>query len=257
MSVRIIEGSIVRPANSSTHLDVFPPVLVAAFGARWFENGCLSVFFRHAVAEGEPVRACIVTDDIGTAAVSLITTDGTVVVEGTASVGAHSDPTALGCHEIDHDPVGLRILVEIEKGDVIGPQTTHCPSRAQSERIFRGQVASPLEWYHGPSPWGQSVAAPSTAMRMFTDVAHEFLLPRISAAVGVWGAMELHFHGTPIVCDTDYMVTGEVLAVGQTPSKETLWYDLAATDEYGDLVATARVLTRFAKSSSPLYHARV
>jgi hypothetical protein len=245
MSVRVIEGSVVRPANSTTHLDMFPPVLVAAFGARWFEQGSLSVQFRNAVADAEPMRASVIADDTGSAATSLSTVDGIVVADGTASVGGHGVHTALSTHELRHEPEGLEILAALEKGDVIGPTLTHCPSRRQSERVLGGMVASPIEWYHGPSPWGPSVAAPSTTMHMFTEVAHRALFPRIPPAVGVWGAMELRFHGDPVVCDTDYMVQGEVLALGRAGDAETLWYELAARDGWGELVATTRVFTTF------------
>jgi hypothetical protein len=245
MSVRVIEGSVVRPASSATHLDVFPPVLVAAFGARWFEDGCLSIHFRRGAGDGEPVRASIIADDGGTAAATLATTDGVVLAEGTASVGLHDLPTALSGITITHDTTGLEILGALEKGDVIGPTVTHCASRRQSERVLSGQVASPIEWYHGPSPWGPSVAAPSTMMQMFTDVAHKALFPRIAPSVGLWGGMELRYHGDPLVCDTDYLVQGEVLAVTREDATEHLWYELTARDGWGELVASARVLTVF------------
>jgi hypothetical protein len=245
MSVRVIEGSVVRPASSATHLDVFPPVLVAAFGARWFEEGCLSVHFRRGASDGEPVRASIIADDGGSAAASLATTDGVVLAEGTASVGLHDQPTALSAIELAHEPIGLEILGALEKGDVIGPATTHCASRRQSERVHSGQLASPIEWYHGPSPWGPSVAAPSTVMQMFTDVAHKALFPRIAPSVGLWGGMELRYHGDPVVCDTDYTIHGEVIALSRECSTEHLWYELTARDGWGELVASSRVLTVF------------
>ena len=249
MSVRVIEGSVVRPANSATHLDVFPPVLVAAFGARWFEDGCLSVHFRRGAGDGEPVRASIIADDAGTAAATLATTDGVVLAEGTASVGMHDRSTALSAVTITHDTAGLAILGCLEKGDVIGPTVTRCASRRQSERVLSGQIASPIEWYHGPSPWGPSVAAPSTAMQMFTEVAHKALFPRIAPSVGLWGGMELRYHGDPLVCDTDYMVHGEVLALSKDDTTEHLWYEMTARDGWGELVASARVLTVFSATA--------
>jgi hypothetical protein len=279
MSVRIIEGSVVHPTNrayqhrgsihddataqrlgfrggtiaASTHLDTFPPILIAAYGERWFEDGCLSLYFRHATTDGEPVRAGLVAVDGGTSAASLVMLDGTVVAEGTASVGTPGDPSALSARDLRHDPTGLRISSGLEKGDVIGAKVTSCPSHEQSSRVLGGLVASPIEWYHGLSPWGPAVAAPSSVMEMFSLVAADFLKSRAAPAVGLWGAMEVRFHGEPIVCDVDYTVDGEIIALGQTPKTETVWYDLAARDSRGDLVATTRVLTRFAKASSPLY----
>jgi hypothetical protein len=275
MSVRIIEASLARPTNrtyqhrgsihddataqqlgfrggtvaASTHLDTFPPVLMSAFGERWFEDGCLSLYFRSPTTDGEPVRAGLVVDDEGVAAASLVTPEGEVVAEGTAHVGS-AHRSALSARDLRHDPSEVRILSRVHAGDTIGPAIAHCPSTAQSRRVFDGLIASPIEWYHGPSPWGSAVTAPSSAMEMFTQVASAYLEPRVHGAVGLWGAMEMGYHGEPVLCDTEYSVEGSVAAVGQSPRTETLWYDMSATDEHGYVVATARVLTRFMKDAT-------
>ena len=279
MSVRIIEGSVAHPTNrtyrdegsihddavaqglgfrggtvaASTHLDLFPPVLVAAFGERWFEEGCLSLYFRHATIDGEAVRASVIAGDDGRASATIVTLEGDVVADGTATVGAHAADSALRARDLRHDPTGLRIVSKVQLGDVIGPVVTSCPSHIQRERLSDRVIASPIEWYHALSPWGGPVAAPSSTMQMFTRVGAEFLQSRAAEAVVLWGAMELRHHGEPIMCDRDYEVEGTVVAVGQTPKTETLWYDLVARDGRGDIVATTRVLNRFVKASSPLY----
>jgi hypothetical protein len=194
-------------------------------------------------------------DDAGTAAASLVTPDGEVVADGTASIGAHGDQSALRTRDLRHDPADLRILAGVSQGDAIGPVVTDCSSRHQTERLRDGLVASPIEWYHGMTPWGPCLAAPSTTMEMFTRVAAEHIARHVTGAVALWGAMELRHHGEPVMCDRDYTVQGSVVALGQTPRTEVLWYDLEARDERGDLVATTRVLTRFAKASSALYDA--
>lgn len=279
MSVRIIEGSFARPTNrtyqergtihdddtarglgfrggtvaASTHLDVFPRVLIAAYGERWFEDGCLSLYFRQATTDEEPVRACLTVDDGSPAVATLLMSDGTVVAEGTASVGTPAQPSALGARDLRHEPGGLRILARVQKGDEIPAAFAHCNSKGQSQRVHDGLIAAPIEWYHGPSPWGRSVVAPSGVMEMFTQVAAGYISEHAGESVGLWGAMELRYHEGPMVCDTEYRIAGSVVAVGQTPKTETLWYDMQATDARHALVATARVLTRFAKASSPLY----
>ncbi len=279
MSVRIIEGPVAHPTNrayqepgsihddatarllgfrggtvaASTHLDAFPPVAISAYGERWFEDGCLSLYFRHATTDGEAVRAGLIVDDTGVAAASLVTPEGEVVAEGTASVGAHGDHSALCTRDLRHEPAELRILAGVRRGAAIAPVVTDCASRRQADRLREGLVASPIEWYHGMSPWGPCVAAPSTAMEMFTRVAAGFIAQHVTDVVALWGAMELRHHGEPVMCDRDYTVQGSVVALGQTPKTEVLWYDLEARDERGDLVATTRVLTRFAKASSALY----
>ena len=52
--------------------------------------------------------------------------------------------------------------------------------------------------------------------------------------------------------DTDYELSGRVVALGSSPKTENMWYDMSVRD--GDrIVATMRNLTRFMKASSPLY----
>src|SRR5947208_10896130 len=41
----------------SIHLELFPPLLVEAFGPRWFERGSLSIYFVNATTDREAVRA--------------------------------------------------------------------------------------------------------------------------------------------------------------------------------------------------------
>ena len=48
----------------SIHMDQFPPLLLDAFGPRWFETGSLSLYFRTATTDGEPVRALYTEADL-------------------------------------------------------------------------------------------------------------------------------------------------------------------------------------------------
>ena len=43
----------------SIHLELFPPLLLEAFGDRWFERGTLSINFRNPTTDREAVRASI------------------------------------------------------------------------------------------------------------------------------------------------------------------------------------------------------
>jgi hypothetical protein len=193
MSVRIIEASLARPRGhgggtvaATTLLDTFPPVLVAAFGERWFEDGSLSLDFHTPAQHGEPVRAGLVVDDTGVAAASIVTPDGVVVADGTAAVGL-----ARSARPLDPD------------AELIPAAMVHCPSVAQSRRVFDGHITSPLEWYHGTSPWGPAVTAPSSTIEMFTAVAEGHLAERMPHAAGRVAAVELRYFGEPVVCDTE------------------------------------------------------
>src|SRR5919108_788086 len=43
----------------SIHLELFPPVLIEAFGERWLERGTLSINFRNPTTNREAVRAFV------------------------------------------------------------------------------------------------------------------------------------------------------------------------------------------------------
>jgi hypothetical protein len=43
----------------SVHMDQFPPLLLRAFGPQWFETGSLSLYFRNATTDNEPVQAFV------------------------------------------------------------------------------------------------------------------------------------------------------------------------------------------------------
>jgi hypothetical protein len=77
---------------------------------------------------------------------------------------------------------------------------------------------------------------------------------RLGDTVGLFGAIELrHFHG-PLLVDATYRVTGTVLALGQSPKTEYVWFDTEARDAAGRMVGGMRMQLRWMKASSPLYH---
>jgi hypothetical protein len=56
-----------------------------------------------------------------------------------------------------------------------------------------------------------------------------------------------------VFLDSAYRVTGEVVALSQTPKTEVLWFDSRALDDDGTLIAEMRMMLRQMKQSSPLY----
>src|SRR5687768_9861304 len=105
----------------SIHLDLFPPLLLEAFGQRWFEQGSLSIMFKNATVSREPVRAML--DDPSGAPDDQVRAwierdDGLLVGEGTAAVGAPSTSSALRMIDLTkHAAVSPRILAGVEPGE--------------------------------------------------------------------------------------------------------------------------------------------
>ena len=87
---------------------------------------------------------------------------------------------------------------------------------------------------------------------LFSQASEAALLPRIGSAVGMWGALEVNFHGGPVHLDTMYDIETTVAAIGDSPKTEILWCDSTVT-QGNRIVATGRILSRFVKASSPLY----
>ena len=242
----------------SIHMDQFPPLLVAALGPAWFETGSLSLNFRNATTGGEPVIAFVGESVDGArdaqVPVRMERTDGLLVNEGTASVGHPGTPTHL--HSIDlrpSDPSELRMLGEVRAGDATTSYTETLTGAAMRDRIDGGRLTEPLDWYTGASPWGGSIASPSAIVELLYRRATRSFGPRAAGAVGLFGAIEVRHVAGPVLLDTPYDVSGEVVAVGGSPKTEYVWFDSHAHDQSGKRVASMRMQLRWMKASAPQY----
>ncbi|CAA9213712.1 MAG: hypothetical protein AVDCRST_MAG50-163 [uncultured Acidimicrobiales bacterium] len=238
------------------HMDQLPPLLVEAFGAGWFETGSMSLYFRHATTDLEEVQAWVErpVDGALQVACGMTARTGEVVCEGTASVGAPSEPTALEARDKRSvDPSTLRILRDLHEGQHLPGRTMIADGAGQRRRLAAGVVTEPLDWYDGSSPWGGPVASPLTVVDLLYSAPLHPLRDRVGEAVGLFGAIEIRFHGAPVLLDEAYEVDGEIVAISDSPQTEVLWYDARAVDQSGALVATLRMMNRFFKASSPRY----
>ncbi len=242
----------------SVHLDQFPPLLLQAFGQRWFETGSLSLYFRHATTDGEAVQAFVERPPPGAADPQvrawMTTPAGELVAEGTAAAG---DPRAASAlHERDLrpiDPAELRILKALKAGDVLGDLRAAVNGDRQRSVIEQQAMTEPLDWYRGPSPWGGPIASPSGVVGLLYTQLLADTKETMGEHVGLFGAIEIRFRAGPVFLDRDYRVTGEVAAVSQTPKTEVLWFDSRALDDRDQPVAQMRMMLRQMKQSSPLY----
>ena len=73
-------------------------------------------------------------------------------------------------------------------------------------------------------------------------------------AVGLYGAIEVRHINGPVFIEHDYEVSGNILAVGQTPKTEYFWYESIMRDPAsGNAVASMIMMLRFMKASSKLW----
>lgn len=242
----------------SVHMDQFPPLLLEAFGERWFETGSLSLYFRHATTDGEPVQAFLERPDRGEPDAHVrawaITGEDALVAEGTASVGNPGAASALHSRDLRPvEPSDLRILSAMKPGQVLGDYRGSVDAERQYSAIRQGAMTEPLDWYTAASPWGGPIASPSAVVGLLYTRLLDDAKEAMGAHVGLFGAIEVRFRHGPVFLDRSYRVTGEVAALSQTPKTEVLWFDSRALDDNGDVVAQMRMMLRQMKQSSPLY----
>ena len=239
----------------SIHMELFPPLLVEAFGNRWFETGSLSLYFVNATTDREPVRAFL-RQPAGAADAQVdawvLRDDGMRVAEGTAAVGDPGEQTALLRKPLDRFEAGeLRILHAVDAGREFAPVKARITPEQQAIRM--PIITEPMDWYSGNSPWGGAIATPATMVQLLYAKSVETLRGSLGPAVGLFGAIELRNINGPVLVDEEYTVTGHVVAVGQSPKTEYMWFETGADDASGKRVAEMRMLLRFMKASSPKY----
>jgi hypothetical protein len=241
----------------SVHMDQFVPLLLDAFGPSWFETGSLSLYFRSATTDGEPVQAW--AERPGQPkdtqiAVRMNAPDGTLVADGTASTGDPGVPTAVFARDLrPAGPGSLRILAAFRPGESLGTLRLSPDRDRQFDVVDRGQLTEPLPWYRQDSPWGGPIAAPSTIVGLLYG---EILTPvkeKMGQRVGLFGAIEVRFSHGPVFLDQAYDVSGEIVALSETPKTEVLWFDSWA-ETGGQRVATMRMMLRSMKAASPQHY---
>lgn len=237
----------------SIHMEQFPPILMRAFGQRWWETGSLSCYFRNATLHGERVRPIVeVPPTTGDSQVSvwMERDDGMQVLEGTASVGNPAQPSAIRQRLANLAPRGdTRILAHLDPG--LKTPRFKVRYSLDDNRARLEATTEPLDWYTGDSPWGGPIVNPGMAVTILR-AAERGIPMRENKAVGLFGGIEVRFHAGPVFAERDYECSAELLAVGETPRSEYLWYE-STLHEGATPVASMVMMLRFMKASSGLW----
>lgn len=238
----------------SIHMDLFPPLMLEAFGGRWYERGTLSLLFLNATMDREPVRAYVrEPKGEGDQQVDVWITrdDGMEVAKGTASVGDPGATTALLSRPLDrYTSDKLKILANVKVGDTMGETGVIYSQKQQDERL---KLTSDVIDFYRESPWGNGVVTPAGIVHLLYQAPVAALSPAIGPIVGLFGAIETRQVNGPVMVETPYIATGRVMATGESPKTEYFWFESALDDQDGKRVAEMLMLLRFMKASSPLY----
>ena len=234
------------------HLDLFPPLIVKAFGKRFFEHGCLSIFYTYAMTHGEEVRAVIKVppkdaQDVQVEA-RVDSLDGHLVAQGTISVGNPKELSYIQALKLESSPQEqLRILKGLKAGDVLKPKDVVTSSERMKNAMNR--IEDVIDWYTQKSPWGTTIVPPSMMWGLMGLTP-----PFTTQGVGFFGGTEIRYVNGPVKVDVNYHATGKVVAVGVTNRTEYFWFDSELREKSsGKLVAQMRHMTRWMKQGSPLY----
>jgi hypothetical protein len=239
------------------HMEQFVPMLLEVFGPDWWQTGTLSLYFRSATIDQEPVR-CFVSapervGNINRVSVWMEKEDGIVVTSGSASCGGHDENSELRQKLASIRPVSeLRILknLSVSAQSPADSARTSTVSNAYLDAQLE-VITEPLSCYESTNEFGSRVLPITQIVRAFNP-AEIALIEAVEAPfVGLYGAIEIEFMNGPVFSETEYVGSGQIVGLSDSPQTEILWRDMVlATDKP---VARMLKMDRLMKNSSPLW----
>jgi len=224
------------------HLDLFPPLLLRAFGPRWAERGSLSMYYTYALLDGEERRAVMALPPEGAKDAQVKawveTPDGKTVETGTAAVGDPKELSYLMSQElVDARREDILILTDMHTGDSMG---TH------------DILLTPADV--GDNPGG--IVAPSYCYHIMR-VGEEDPTMKYNQGgkeTSFFGATEIRNVDGPIRAGVPYRTGGKIACVGASAKTEFFWFDSWLEEkDTGKRVAECRHMSRFMKQASAAY----
>ncbi|QUD86727.1 hypothetical protein [Phenylobacterium montanum] len=224
-------GTIEGP----THFSQFAPLGEAAWGQRWFEQGCISAHYRNAVFEGEEVRAILEKPRAGAAhvAIRMEKRDGTEVLRGTASVGPDAAPTALEVRLAGLEPLADPVILrEVHVGMKTGRQSVAMGMDQHMGALYPFSLADKLKVITEPSPLyatgeGSPFGRPIIPMEMISvllqHTARQDGFPTRGPVVGLFADQEIRLVEGPLFVAEAYELEREIVALSGSRRTESLW----------------------------------
>ena len=240
----------------SYHMEQFVPLFLKAFGQKWFQTGGLSLYFKNATTHLEPVQCFMRVpeqDDNTQVDIWMTHENGMMVAEGTASVGNPAEPSALRQRVNNLYPPGeVRVFSSLTPGMEIPPVKISIGSDQIRGRFER--ITEPLDWYVNPSPFEGPVLTPAQVNEILRIAMINHEQNQTQEVVGLFGALEFRHLNGPVYSDKEYINSGRILAVGETPKTEYYWFEGLLTDPENDTkIAESLIMIRVMKISSTLY----
>ncbi len=244
-------GTIEGP----THFSQLAPLGFAAWGARWFEDGCVSAHYRNPCFEGEKVRAYMAKPKPGArqTGIWMQKEDGTEVLRGTASVGSDNPPSALEERLTQLEAPGPMVILR----DVhVGMKTARMRVRMDPDQhmgdLYPFSLSAKLRVITEPSPWYTAGGAqaspwkrPIVPMEMVSVLLNHAkdpdAFPVRRPSIGLFADQEIRLIKGPLFVGETYEIDREIVALGGSRRTESMW---VRTDVYlpGSDEVVARML---------------
>jgi hypothetical protein len=157
----------------------------------------------------------------------------------------------LGAKDLSKYEAGeYSILKDVAAGDKFPLKEVTITRQVAEERMQ--VITEPLPWYVGESPWGDPIVTPTLCVQALATPDNAFMRERRVRAVGLYGAIEVRQVNGPVFVDRPYLAGGRVVAKGQSPKTEYIWYESYLEDAGGKRVAEMLMQLRFMKGSAKL-----
>ena len=235
----------------SIHMEQFPPLLVDHFGDAWWSQGGMSLYFKTATIEGEPVRCKLEPTGETKVRIWMENEAGAIVMEGSASLGEDDDSEVSRRINAIRPPGDLRMMADV----VVAQPSPHCPVRITQESIDErlAVITEPVDCYVDDSFYGGRVAPIAPCIHAFR-VVEPHIVPIRGPYVGLFGSIEVQYLSGPVVAERDYLAQGQVVALSDSPKTEIVWYTATLSDPAtGAAVARMTKMDRLMKNASPLW----
>ena len=234
----------------SIHMEQFLPLLLDAFSEAWWRNGVLSMYFRQATVDRQPVRCFLTPSSSGQAKVWMENEDQQIIMEGSANLSDCPKSSALRERLAVVRPADeLRILKDISLGHQASAKT-------RVERRFMDEqlrvITQSHEHFVSDKAYGERVLSNTQVVRIFDPAEQQIAESAIQPFVGLYGGIEIAFENGPVLEETDYESTSKVVGLSDSPQTEILWRENQLLKD-GKPIASMLKMDRLMKNSSPLW----
>ncbi len=239
----------------SLHMEQFPPLMVEYFGQDWWRRGNLSLYFKKATFDGDPVRAFLEGESATRAKVWMENEAGDLVMSGTAALGEDPASEIQTRLQSVRTPTDIRMLSNVVPDKPSPVLTAKADDAAIEERLQ--VITEPMSLYtenaEDNKTWGGRVLPIAPFVHLFRGVEIE-IAPINGDYVGLYGAIEVQYLNGPVVSNTEYQLNGHALAVSESPKTEVLWYEATLSNpKSNEPVARMIKMDRLMKDASPLW----